>query len=107
LKENSRGSSSAKLRPQEGQARLVENTVAAADFALSTCTSPLPKSRARASAACSAASVLAPTSSSATGSSIVCSRKRESRGQGEVGSGSPSTRSVRKPFFAAHFARSV
>src|ERR1700761_9323570 len=47
LKEKSRGSSSAKLWPHEGQARLVENTTTFSDFGLSTWTSPLPKSSAR------------------------------------------------------------
>src|SRR6185437_1167951 len=107
LNENSRGSSSAKLRPQDGQARLVENTVTCLACGASTCTSPLPKSSARSSAARSARSPLTLTSTSATGSSMVCSLKRDRRGQGAVGSSSPSTRSARKPFLAAHLARSV
>ena len=47
------------------------------------------------------------TSISATGNSIVCSLKRDSRGQLVVGIFAPSTRSCLKPFFAAHLARSV
>src|SRR6185503_17864259 len=52
LNEKRRGSSSEKLRPHEGQARLVENTVTLLELGPSTWTSPLPKSRARARAAC-------------------------------------------------------
>src|SRR5579864_4440081 len=50
LNENRRGSSSAKLRPQEGHARLVENTTTRSELGPRTCTSPLPKSSARDSA---------------------------------------------------------
>src|SRR5262249_12561559 len=47
LNENSRGPSSGKLRPQEGHARLVENTTTRSEPGARTCTRPLPKSSAR------------------------------------------------------------
>src|SRR5262249_41864522 len=107
LNENSRGSSSAKLRPQDGQARLVENTTTRSDFGPRTWTSPLPKSSARDSAWCRVVSVFASTSSCARGSRIVCSLNRDRRGHLAVEMFAPSTRSVLNPFFAAHLARSV
>ena len=93
LNENRRGSSSGKLRPHEGHARLVENTVHLVGFGPSTCTTPLPNSSARASASrsCVSRSSRRPRAR-ATGSSIVCSLKRSRRGHGRVGSSSPSTR---------------
>src|SRR3954470_3703378 len=107
LNENKRGSSSAKLLPQEGQARFVENTTTLSDFGPSTCTRPFPKSNARDNAWCSWVSCFASTSTCATGSSIVCSLKRDRRGHFEVEMFAPSTRRTLKPFLAAHLARSV
>src|SRR3954452_679588 len=54
LNENSLGSSSAKLRPHEGHARFVENTTTRSESGPSTCTNPLPKSRAWDNAWCKA-----------------------------------------------------
>src|ERR1700683_2663950 len=105
LKEKSRGSSCAKPLPQEGHARRVEHTSTRAPFAPRTCATPLPKSSVRSSAACSSASFDALTSRLATGSSIVCSRKRDRRRQPAVATFAPSTRSHLNPFLAAHFAR--
>src|ERR1700733_2108984 len=107
LKEKRRGSSSAKPLPQEGHARRVENTSTRVPFAPSTCTTPLPKSSVRSSAACNSESFDELTSMFATGSSIVCSRKRDRRGQAAVATYAPSTRKVLKPFLADHLARSV
>src|ERR1700722_14113362 len=107
LKENRRGSSSANPLPQEGQARRVENTSTRALLEPRTCSTPLPKSSARCNAACSSVSVWALTAMCATGSAMVCSRKRDRRGQPAVATFAPSTRSVLNPFFAAHLARSV
>ena len=47
----------------------------------------------------------APTLSAATGSSMLCSTKRISRGHGAVGSSAPSTRSSRKPLLRAPTSR--
>src|SRR6185503_7090224 len=79
LNEKRRGSSSEKLRPHEGQARFVENTVTLSALGPSTCTMPLPKSSARTSASWMSVSAAASTRIDATGSSMVCSLKRESR----------------------------
>src|SRR5262249_41138518 len=94
LNEKRRGSSSEKLRPHEGQARRVENTVTLSLFGASTCTRPLPKSIARVRASWMSASALASTRIDATGSSMVCSLKRDKRGHLLVGTSAPSTRSV-------------
>ncbi|MDC4225464.1 MAG: hypothetical protein MPW15_14795 [Candidatus Manganitrophus sp.] len=70
-------------------------------------TTPLPNASARVSNARSAASADGWTLISPTGSSMVCSLKRSSRGQGATGGNSPSTRRCVKPFPSAHLARSV
>ena len=49
----------------------------------------------------------APTKSVATGSSMLCSTKRSSRGHFVVGSKVPSTRRCVKPLPRAHFASAV
>ena len=54
----------------------------------------------------SSASWSGDTTMSATGSSIVCSRKRSSFGHGSTGTNSPSTRRCVLPRAFAHFARS-
>ena len=88
LNENSRGSSSAKLVPQEGQARLMLNTCTLGFFAVesrsSTCTRPLPRSSAlmtlRSSVLFISRALSFCTRICATGNSMVCSLNRFRRG---------------------------
>src|SRR6185503_4853087 len=82
LNENRRGSSSAKLVPQDGQARLMLNTCTLGFFASgsSTCTRPLPRSSAFTRLRSNESALSFCTDIVATGSSIVCSLKRLRRG---------------------------
>ena len=87
-------------RPATGQARLVENTVSSAAplpfFHDSTCTT-LCRSRAGDQGSAQSFSCFAAISTVATGSSMLCSANRSSRGHGATGISSPSTRRCAKP----------
>ena len=113
LKENNRGSSSGKPVPQFGQARFVEKTAGGESIApalvgaASTWTTPRPCSSAAASDWRSSDSVCEVTASVATGSSMLCSTNRSSRGHFAVGLSSPSTRNSAKPLVRMVLASAV
>ena len=101
LYENMRGSGSGKLVPHEGHARLTEKCSCVSGAARfprirssgqTMLMTPWPFSSAARTVSRNAASSLALTVRSPTGSSIVCSLNRSSLGQGEVGTKTPSTR---------------
>ena len=122
LYENRRGSSAAYEVAHTGQARSAENTCSLPipavgepssiaccrpSMPLSTCTTPLPCCSACARAERSSASFCGFTSRLTTGNSMVCSLKRSRRGNGAVGTNSPSTRRCVWPRGRAQSANSV